>query len=257
MAFITDIFQHQEPVEAGKKVTQQLHQPEMSMAEFRELQKYISDSKGKIVTNATLKIEVAKFIAAKRATVQQMSDEEQQLQPQQKGAAKLHRAMGKLFAVSRLRGGGNKHVITVEQPQSATPKSISSTNEQINLHEGNESPSPSPKNPKERQPRGKFLSELADEKLPKHDRIIVKSRKNKRASFITNKFPDMEGNDSTMANASALLPPKVTGKNFDSDEGFIDGLAFFTGSDDVAKMKERMVRVSTSPPPPSRTARGA
>jgi hypothetical protein len=258
MAFIADIFQSQEPVETGKRATQQQHQTEMSMAEFRELQKHIVDSKGKILTNATLKIEMAKLLAAKRASVQQMCDDVQQSQPQKKGATKLQGAMGKLFAVSSIRGGRNKPVATVDKLQSAARKSKSSTNEQINLHEGYKSPSPTCRSTKERKPQSTFLSGLANEKLPNHDRVKVKGRKNKHACFIINKFPDMESNESAIASASAMLPPIVTGKNFDCDEGFIDGLAFFTGLDDIAKMKESMEeRLSTSPPPPPWAARGA
>ena len=191
MAFISELFHQQDAATAAavEHDTQQLSsQPEMSMAEFRDFQTYLSEKKGTVVTNATLKIEMAKFISNKRRATQNESSQKQQLLQQQRNSG----AMSKLMAVSGFRS--TKKIVQQQPSIKPAPhypiKSIPTAEQEVNLH-GVPYPFDTPTMTKEKskKPRGKFLTGLANEKVPKEDRF--KNRKT-RADFISNKFPNME-----------------------------------------------------------------
>ena len=246
MAFISELFQQQDATENDLQ-QHSSSQPEMSMAEFREFQTYLSSKKGNVITNATLKIEMAKFMADKKRGMQNESSRTNIQQQQQQ---RTIGAMSKLMAVSGFRS--TKKIVqqqpTVKSAAQYLVKPIPTPEKEVNLH-GVPYPLDTPiTTKKSKKPKGKFLTGLADEKVPKEDRF--KNRK-KRADFITNTFPNMDVSDasiSTVASSlSTTLPPKDCVKNVDSDdEGFIDGLAFFTGTD-RAEIREKIKSKSSSP----------
>jgi len=232
---------------------------EMSLTEFREFQKVISD-KGNMTNNVVcIKMEMANFMASKRpksAASLSAAEQPSRLALKQKGA------MGKLMAssafrtatkatkpppaqtlskrqeknLSMQRSRSNSPIITTNS-NDTKPRSKSLTFQQDDLC----SP-PRIRSKDDKKPRGKFLSGLADEKVSKADRF--KHRKDRRAQLIRNKFADMEMCDNTeafMGSLSIAFPPWQSSITMDSDdEWFIDGLAFFTGIDHD-KMREKMM----------------
>ena len=232
---------------------------EMSLTEFREFQKVISD-KGNMTNNVVcIKMEMANFMASKRpksAASLSAAEQPSRLALKQKGA------MGKLMAssafrtatkatkpppaqtlskrqeknLSMQRSRSNSPIITTNS-NDTKPRSKSLTFQQDDLC----SP-PRIRSKDDKKPRGKFLSGLADEKVAKADRF--KHRKDRRAQLIRNKFAVMDTCDNTeasMGSSSSTLPPWQSSITLDSDdEGFIDGLSFFTGIDHD-KMREKMM----------------
>lgn len=232
---------------------------EMSLTEFRDFQKVISD-KGNMTNNSTcIKMEMANFIASKRP--RNAASHSAAVQPS-RFAVKQKGAMGNLMATSAFRTAAkstkpppaqtlskdreknlsmqrsrsNSPIITTNN-NDTKPRSKSLTFQQDDLC----SP-PRIRSKDDKKPRGKFLSGLADEKVAKADRF--KHRKDRRAKLIRNKFAVMDTCDNTeasMGSSSSTLPPWQSSITLDSDdEGFIDGLSFFTGIDHD-KMREKMM----------------
>jgi hypothetical protein len=256
MSFLTELFLQHE----NKAQPSMAEESEMSLTEFRDFQKVIAD-KGNVTNNsACIKMEMANFMASKRP--KNAASHSAAVQPS-RFAVKQKGAMGKLTMASSAfptatkstkpppaqtlskdreknlsmqRSRSNSPIITTSN-NDTKPRSKSLTFQQDNLC------SPPPNHSKDdKKPRGKFLSGLADEKVAKADRF--KHRKDRRAKLIRNKFAVMDTCDNTeasMGSSSSTLPPWQSSITLDSDdEGFIDGLSFFTGIDHD-KMREKMM----------------
>jgi hypothetical protein len=255
MSFLTELFLQHE----NKAQPSMAEESEMSLTEFRDFQKVISD-KGNMTNNsACIKMEMANFMASKRP--KNAASHSAAVQPS-RFAVKQKGDMGKLMAssafptatkstkpppaqtlskdreknLSMQRSRSNSPIITTSN-NDTKPRSKSLTFQQDYLCS-----QPRIRSKDDKKPRGKFLSGLADEKVSKADRI--KHRKDRRAQLIRNKFADMDVCDNTEASTgsvSSTLPPWQSSITLDSDDdGFIDGLAFFTGIDHD-KMREKMM----------------
>jgi len=255
MAFLTDLFmQHENTAQPSMA-----EESEMSLTEFRDFQKVISD-KGNMTNNSTcIKMEMANFIASKQP--RNAASHSAAVQPS-RFAVKQKGAMGNLMTTSAFRTAAKstkpppaqtlskdrEKNLSMQRSRSNSPIITTNSNDtkprskSLTFQQDDLCSPPRIRSKDDKKPRGKFLSGLADEKVAKADRF--KHRKDRRAKLIRNKFAVMDTCDNTeasMGSSSSTLPPWQSSITLDSDdEGFIDGLSFFTGIDHD-KMREKMM----------------